>query len=234
MKKVLVLIFVSLIVCLLSCEKDELTIPVEVEFEFTMNPFQMEGSTKAPSFFDINEGTILIESIEFDGRRDVGEDYYFTSDFTTPISAQMHNQTLSQHISFDIPQGIYNHIDLNLSIGDGDGYEYALCLQGKFQRGPMEEILIRVEYAFQENIRIRAQNKLGNEQIVLTKDSGLKARAVFDVPQFFQMINMNMIKNAEIEEVDGGKMIIINHEKNTDIFNLLVNRLDNSMRVIFE
>ncbi|MFC2151854.1 hypothetical protein ACFLSE_04935 [Bacteroidota bacterium] len=232
MRKVKILYFISLIFLALSCEKDDLTQPVEVKFEFSMDSFHMDGVSKAGSTFDIDEGIIIINEIEFDGRRDQGEDYYFTSGFSSPVMIQMHNGVMSQEMSYDIPQGVYNRIELNLSLGDTN--QYALQLKGRFQRGPMEEVLVEFEYEFQEQIRIRARNNQGNEQVVLTKNSDLTANVIMDVPYLFQLVNMNMIQNAEMTNNGGTQILEINNNKNTNIFNLLATRLDNSMRVVFD
>jgi len=232
MKAVMYLVIISFFVIVASCEKEDYTLPTTVDFEFTMDSYHMEGNNKSGSSFDIDKGSILITATEFDGRRDQGGDYYFTSEFSTPVKAELHNQTMSQFISYDIPQGVYNRIELNLSLGDGN--EDALCLEGKFRRGPMDDVSIRFEYAFQEQIRITAKNYQGNETVVLAQNEPVKARVIFDASYLFQLINMNMFQNAETFQIDGENVILINSEKNTDIFNLLVTRLDNSVRVVFE
>ncbi|NOQ25464.1 MAG: hypothetical protein GQ564_08895 [Bacteroidales bacterium] len=232
MRKVFFFVFSSFIIFALSCEKDDLTLPVQVDFEFTMDSFHSEGAKKANTFFEIDKGILNIQQIEFDGRRDQGEDYYFTSGFDFLVQAQLHNKIMSQNISYDIPQGVYNRINLNLSIGDGS--EDALCLEGRFQKGSMQEVQIIFKYSFQEQIEIKAKNSIGNDQIVLSKDTQMKANIIFNVPNLFQLVNMNMIQNAEITIKDEKEVIEINKEKNIDIFNLLATRLDNSMRVVFD
>jgi len=234
MRKIISLVIFSLILVSYSCEKDELTEPTKVDLEFSMDSYTDYGQNgpKSGSSFEINEGVMIIESIEFDGRRDEGEDYYFTSDFSEPLIAELHNKYTNQNVAYDIPQGIYNRIELNFSIGDGN--ENALCLQGQYQRGPLDDVEIRFEYAFKEQIRIRAQNNMNNEQIVLKSNSDIKANVIFDAPHLFKIVSMNMIKNAETTQEDGKNLILINNENNIDIFNVLVTRLDNSIRVIFD
>ncbi len=232
MRKVIFFIFTSFIFFALSCEKDDLTFPVQVDFEFTMDSFHSEGAKKANAFFEIDKGIINIQQIDFDGKRDQGEDYYFTSGFDSLVQAQLHNNIISQNISYDIPQGVYNRINLNLLIGDSS--MDALILEGRFQKRSMNEVQIIFKYSFQEQIEIRAKNSIGNDQIVLSMDSQMKANIVLNVPYLFQLVNMNMIQNAEITIKEEKEVIEINKEKNIDIFNLLATRLDNSMRVVFD
>jgi len=214
-----------------SCEKEDYTKPVEVSFEFTMDSLQLNESPKSGSF-TIDKGTLIVQTFEFDGRRDQGDDYYFTSEFSTPLRAELHNQNTNQNVSFDIPQGIYNRIEINLSLGDGN--ENALCLEGSFRRGPFDEVPILFEYAFQEQVRITARNKQDSEQIVLSTDNPVKATIRINVPNLFQFVNMNMIRNAEMVQENGVDVIKINNENNNSIFNLIATKLDNSIQVVFE
>jgi len=227
MRKVF-LIFFSLAIAFSSCEKDDLTQPVEVEFEFVMESLQMDNSLKASNTFQIDEGTVNVSEIQFDGKRSQGEDYYFNSNFENSYQAQLHNQAGNANLSFDIPQGIYDRIDIDLYLGDTT--HFALQLRGRFRKGPIDDIQVDFQYNFQEQVRVRARNRQGNEQVVLTDGAITKATVTFDVPHLFQLVSMNMLQNAEISN----NVLEINQEKNTEIFNLLATRLDNSMHVVFE
>lgn len=231
MKREIIFLVVIFNLLFSSCEKDEYTKPIEVSFGFTMDSLQLDESTKSSSF-TIDKGNLVVETLEFDGRREQGDDYFFTSEFSTPLQAGLHNQIMNQNVSYDIPQGIYNRIELTLSIGDGN--ENALCLEGNFNRGPFDEVPVLFEYAFQEQIRINARNKEGGEQIVLSKDNPVKATVRINVPNLFQFVNMNMIKNAETVQINGQEVIRINKETNNTIFNLIATKLDNSIQVVFE
>ncbi len=219
-------------IALWSCEKDDLKLPAEVKLAFDMNSFNMEETTKAAQQFSVDQAYLVLSAIEFDGKREQGEDYFFTREFDKPLQAEMHTGLANQDVSFDIPQGIYNVIEMNLAMGDGTGT--ALMLRGRFQKGPLEDVPVLFEYSFREEIRVRAMNKEGNRQVVLRKDIPGKATVIFDVPFMFQLCNMAMIRNAEQFTFEGKETIIINNEKNTDIFNLLATRLDKSLQVIFE
>ncbi|OFX85300.1 MAG: hypothetical protein A2W99_14965 [Bacteroidetes bacterium GWF2_33_16] len=231
MKKAIIFSFIIPAILFASCEKDDLTEPVSIDFEFSMDTFQLNEGGKQ-GLFEINKGTLIIQTLELDGRRDQGDDYFFSSSFVPPLKAELHTKTINQDVVYDIPQGIYNRIELNLSIGVEN--ENALCFEGRFQRGPMDDMPVVFEYAFQEHVRIRAKNKVGDDQIVISKENPLKARVVFNVPNMFQFVNMNMIRNAATTEINGMQAIKINSQQNTDIFNLLAARLDNALYVVFE
>ncbi|MDY6801460.1 MAG: hypothetical protein SVU94_09570 [Bacteroidota bacterium] len=232
MKNLLCISIFVCLVCLSSCEKDELTLPVKVNLAFAMEPYHTETGLKSGGGFEVSQGTIIIQSLDFDGRRDQGEDYFFTKHFDNALQAELHNGNVNQQFSFDIPQGVYNRIEMNFSLGQ-EG-ENAICLQGHFQRGPLDEVPIVFEYSFTENVRIKANNKDGNEQIVLKKNNPSTATVLVDIPFMFQLVNPGMVQLAETTMVNSEETILINTEKNTDIFNLLATRLEKSIRVIFK
>ncbi|MEA1886846.1 MAG: hypothetical protein U9N72_06530 [Bacteroidota bacterium] len=232
MKKIFLLFWIFCIAVISACEEDELKLPAVVKIEFDMNSFNLEENTKAGQQFTVDEGYIILSSLEFDGKREQGEDYFFTSLFDEPLQAAMHTGVASQDVSFDIPQGIYNMIELNLSLGNEESP--ALWLRGKFQLGPFVDIPVLFEYSFSEEIRVRAKNKEGNRQVILKKETPATATILLDAPFMFQLFNMGLLRNVEHFIIEGEETIIINNEKNTVIFNLLATRLDKSLQVIFE
>ncbi len=231
MKRSLFFLAVFFTILFSSCEKEEYTEPVSIGFEFSMDALQMSEGAKAGSF-TIDKGTLVLQTLEFDGRRDQGDDYYFTSGFATPLMAELHTKIANQKVEYDIPQGIYNRIELNFSMGVES--ENAICFEGRFQRGPMDEVPVIFEYPFQEQIRVRAKNNLGSDQIVISKDNPLKAKIIMNVPNMFQFVNMSMIRNAQTTQQNGGQTIKITNTQNTEIFNLVASRLDNAIYVVFE
>ncbi|MFO7830217.1 MAG: hypothetical protein R6V23_16470, partial [Bacteroidales bacterium] len=74
MKNLLKICLALIVLGLASCERDELTLPAEVNFEFSMEPYQTDVTLKSMNSFNVNEGIIEINSMEFDGRRNEGED----------------------------------------------------------------------------------------------------------------------------------------------------------------
>lgn len=231
MKRYLFLIL-GLLFIMYSCEENELSLPTEVTFEFSMETFQAGGSDKSQNGFTIDEGVMLISNIQFDGQRDEGEDYYFSKQYSDPLETEMHTGNTSQHVAFDVPQGVYNKIDIAFTLGKDsiDAFE----LNGKFSQGPLNEIPVRIEYNFMEQIEVQVKDASGNGQIVLKKDTPVQARVVFKTPSMFQLVNFNMIQNAEVINIDGVETILINNEVNSDVFNLLASRIDNSLAVVFE
>lgn len=233
MKRAYILVVLITAVSLFSCEKDELKLPSKLNIEFDMDAFSLEDAApKGGQLLVIDESSLIINTIEFDGKREQGDDYFFASSFEIPVEAQMHTGSSNQNISFDIPQGIYNNIEMNIKIGDKE--KTALRLKGKLSKGPFEDIPVVFEYSFSEEIRVRAEDRQGNRQIIMRKDRPSTAQITMDAPGLCRLLNMGMIMMADQTVVNGEQMILINNTQNTEIFNIMATRLDQSLRVIFE
>jgi len=244
-QSILLPLFTFLLV-LSSCRKDELTLPAKVFFEFELITYEEGYNQKkggppeelpfAPPFnrMTIDRGTLVIESIAFDGRRDEGRDVYFSSDLEKPVIVDLERGKTNQEISFDIPQGIYNRVELLLDLGSEDNV--SLVLEGSIRNRQSAEIPLRFEYRFQERIRIMAESGSQADKIVLKKDSPSRVRIVVDAGSIFQFANIGRLESTTIAIRDGDdeELLIISDVVNTNIFNSMVTRIENSFRIIFD
>lgn len=230
------LMLISGLICIMgffSCEKDESTRPVKVDFDFAMEPcYIVDTITKGDGALTIDQGTIFVNAIEFDGRREEGEDYYFTSHFDPPMQVEMHTGYASQQVSFDVPQGIYDKIELVFSLGNEENL--AILVKGIFQQSIEEGVPVLFEYNFQDQIRVKAKSENDEDQIVLKASDPATATMTLDASFLFRLVNLGRIMKAERVQIEGEEVILINNEVNTDLFSLLVARLDISFRVTFE
>jgi hypothetical protein len=224
---------------LTSCKKDELTLPAKVLFEFelitheegTMNLKSGPPSNVPAGKIIIDEGILIIGAIEFDGRREEGKDVFFVADLKQPVVVDMKTGSFNQPLSFDIPQGIYNLVDFYFELEKGNGVP--LVLEG-ISRGPLRELPIRFEYDIPENFSVRAESKVNSKKIILRKDNTSKARIILDARYIFQFVNMPLLQDAGISVVNDKEMILISSTKNVNIFNMMAERLEKSMKVIID
>ena len=236
-KRSLLLTIFSIMLMLPACIKDELTLPAKVFFEFELIP----SFDTPPGGMIINKGSIIIESIEFDGRRDQGKDVYFTSDLSGPVFIDLENGQSDRELSFDIPQGVYNRVKIILNLAEKmEGSKgIPFVLEGKISEGPMNnmnKIPLRFEYNFHERIEIEARSGNNANKIVLRKDTPATARIVVDAGLLFQFVNLPTLNNFTISQFNNQETIIISPESNSEIFNRIgQNRgLERSFRVIVD
>ena len=135
-------------------------------------------------------------------------------------------------LSFDIPQGVYNRIELLINLGNGDGT--SLQLDGMIKKGRQADLPVRFEYNIHEQIRVRAVPGNAGNKIVLTRDKPSKARIVFDAKEIFRFVKLPVLQEATVSVLGNENMVIISPENNFNIFNSMASRIERSFRVVFD
>ena len=210
-----------------SCIKDDLTKPAEVTFEFRLNNEELDGK-----FLEFQAGTMHVKEIGFEGYRESGEDVFFTSDFENVIMADLATGATTELVKFDIPQGIYDHINLSIEI-DQNNEDPSLTLNGTYNSVNRGFIPVRFEFAINEILNLNPKPGQGKNKIVLNKDIPSKAEVLISAGFMFQVVNSRMLESAEISQQNGESMIVISKELNQHIFNAVVSRLEKSTTALF-
>ena len=236
------LIKISLIIILVlptfiftSCIKDELTLPTEVNFKFGIEPHEQEedglkSNYPSTNSVIINNGTLTIDAIEFDGKRNEGKDVFFISNFSEIIIANLESQTTNRSVRFDVPQGIYNQVDITLHLTDRHS---SLILEGNVSVASQGQRKVRFEYNYSDIVRVRATSN-NDQSIVLKKDTRTTVNVIVDAGFLFRFINPNAIANGDIVNNNGQDLILINEINNINLYNQLASRIDNSFKIVFE
>jgi hypothetical protein len=228
-----------------SCSKDELTLPSKVYFHFGMSPHSDSENEEGfkngygavgqpgPISFTIDKGTLVVAAIEFDGKREQGQDVYFISDFPVPVVAKLHEEGTQANVDFDIPQGIYKRIDIAMHLGNGPG-EMPLKLEGLFNRPGIGPVTIRFEYEFDDIITIRSTGSGASQEVTLRKDQPSTAMIRLDAGSLFRLVNPSVLMNADIIMENGQNILQISNNHNRNIFNQIAARINNAFTVVFE
>ncbi len=239
------LILFSLFITLSACDKLMDTspekLPTKLKFEFAIDEYDLiedkdantSQGTHNQSRFNINRGSIAIENIEFDGRRQHGAtSVYFISDFPETMLLNLTGSLSQTGISFDIPQGVYSMVELVFHLGDD--HHPSLVMEGSFQRGNHEPIEVRFEYTYREQIRVKAKNHGGQEEMVFKKDEVSMAEVYIDTHSLSRLINFGMLKDAEVVIIDGKEVLLINEHSNPGLYNSISARLNHALRVLIK
>jgi len=239
MRKLLPLFFIFFL-SLASCQKDPSTLPAKVNFTFGMIPLSAEEGLKDaavdtdPSgqvYLTMDGGTLVVSTIEFEGRRQDASDVFFTADFDPPIVVDLETQTLNRLVQFDIPQGIYERIEMIFHLG-APGH-LPLVMTGEANLPIVGHKAVRFEYQYSEPVRVVAQGS-SEGNIVLKKDVPGKAAVNVDASHLFRLVNVGLLVSSEIHNQNGTDIILINQDMNSPIFNVIANRLSQSFEVIIE
>jgi hypothetical protein len=251
---------ITFILLITGCrEKDELTIPVNVQFKIGIS----QDSVLSNGYLSFNSCQIGISDIWMDGRREAGEDVYFQSDigmYNPPITC------LEPIVftSYDLPQGVYESIKwsilmegINLDLEtdlmaktfysvlwnkydpwDFEGFPgtvfKTIFITGSYKSLKGSVIPTILALSLYQPLNIRSYDPEGNSTIVLTADRKYEATLLFGIDDAFSSISRGSIENAEVSEYNGLPVIIISDNINTDLYESLMNRILISIKVIFK
>ncbi len=223
-------VFIVVILTSASCKKkdDEWKIPTEVGFKMDIN-----RSTSSGGNLVFSGGTIILESFRVKGKRDQGADIEFRKEWNTGLSMTFSSTGVISAIDFDIPQGSYSKIEIEFDTFDDFG-DNCILVNGTFTNSVGAPIAVRFEYTKSEYFSIVAEDKAGGGQIVLDADIAATSEIVLDPIHWFQIISDNMMENADTVHIGGVPTIIISDDVNDNIFDLVLDRLDESTEALFD
>lgn len=244
-RKSIILFAGALLMLITACEKlmdpSPEKLPAKLEFEFAIDEFESEETddntasqgSKNQSKFTIDRGFLAVENIEFDGRRKHGAtSVYFISDFPETVKLNLTGELGQTDISFDIPQGQYTMVELTFHLGDDD--IPSLVMEGSFQRGNHEPIAVRFEYAYREQIRVKAKNNDGQQEVTFNKNEVSMAEVRIDTHSLVRLVNFGMLMNAEVVIIDGREVLLITENTNPGLYNSISARLNQALRLLIK
>ncbi|MBZ4677308.1 MAG: hypothetical protein JG782_1928 [Anaerophaga sp.] len=186
---------------------------------------------------EINRGKIVLTDIEIEGIREQGEDVYLAIPFEPPLQIDMKEGIASdQHISFDLPQGIYEKLEFRFFLGGEK--QTAIQFQGNIKAGNSAKAGFNFRYIKQEDFQVRAmrKNHRPTENIIINKDKTTKASMIIDAENLFSALLIPPFFLSVPGSYDAGNEITISNlnKKNKAIFGLMQGRLEKSVSVVFE
>lgn len=233
----LIIVFLFL---LQACTTPDDFPPKSVPFEFVIQ----EEKGNSSNILSFDKGSLMIETIEFEGIKENGNNYYFESNFDTLVTANLQQGTTDPKVEFDIPQGIYNRVKLAIDIPELQG-QPSLLLEGIFNFPPGKgnnpnlpdqdkKIPVRVVIDFGLDLELNGKtNKKNNSEIVFNQNQPSKLQVTIDPVFWFRPVSPNLLRNAEITENEGNSEIVISKTQNENIFELIINRIEKSTEAVF-
>jgi len=251
MRRYLLLVLtLPLLLGISSCTEDEFFEPATLQLAIKMENseiFDEDNGNGGPPFEDELEfeaGELLLTSIEFDGERENNDDRYCSRDFSDILVADLSEGQLNQQVSFDIPQGSYNHIRLTLHTGESDSLP-GLRFRGKWEfeedddfppgNDPPFEGEVPVEIRFfeqTETIPLILKTQGGDQQIVFNRDNWETLEISVDLAHLFRFITPGKMRQAAVHGTGNNKKIIISSRHNQELYYNLVERVERSTRAV--
>ncbi|MFO7940005.1 MAG: hypothetical protein R6U66_09680 [Bacteroidales bacterium] len=219
---------------LISCEKEDFTKPVSVDFAFGLSETELdlEKSTMTPAL-SMDTGIWLLESIDFEGRREQGGDYFFTYTPTEPLEIVFEKEHWKGQLSFDIPQGVYQRIEVTFHLV-AEAKHPSFRLRGNISDKHAFKEPFVFAYEAQETIKLIARNGEGGQAVTVRQGQPIEAKVTIQTNRMFDLLPPGLLKNATRSERMGEQMIFVSRRSNAEIFQLMATRILNSTEVLFE
>lgn len=178
-----------------------------------------------------NGGFINIEYFDFDADRVKGDDVFFTKDFANGLSIPFDATQMVAELDFVIPQGEYKRIDIGFRTFD-DNNTVGIMVEGVYSYSGGGSIPFRFEFKNSEQFKIRAENDSGGN-ILLDKDVLSPAKIILDPNHWFQTVPVSYFENADVTNLSGTNTIFIDESNNDLIYDIVLDRLDESAVIVF-
>ena len=221
-------ILLLMLLSMASCrEQDVFKVPTDVAVIMDVR----SDPSANPSF---DGGSVIIESFEFEGRREVGDDVEFEKEFEPGLSVQFDSENLVDAIGFTVPQGNYSRIEVSIDLDHERSPD--LVINGAYTKLNNEVVPILFEFDDSKQFRMRMRDESDNTTIPLAEDRLQKCLIRLDPASWFATVPTSYLEQAETSSINGTPTIVVSDEMNENIFELVVNRLDegNDCRIRFE
>lgn len=211
-----------------ACKKSQLKKPTEVNFAFDLNK---SFGPNTPLKFQ--SGEITIANFNVAGSREEGEGVDFKRNFPGNLSTDMNNSGEVSNLDYDLPQGVYTEILLDFKTPVGST-EPTLQLEGNYKKTAGPNVPIQFEFTGEQQFMIYGEDFEGADRVTLDASTAEKVTIEMDPIHWFETVPLNMLDNADMVEIGNKMTILINSTTNTEIYNMVVERIDESNQAFFK
>lgn len=225
--KILSIIALSFTLTFCTDEEEPLKKPTDLKFSMDINREPNSENNLA-----FHKGFIILAAFDFEGEREVGSEVYFSREFTSGLNVNLNELTEVPELDFEIPQGVYNRISISFETFD-DYDQNCLVVEGIFTDADNSETPLKFEFNSSEYWEIVAEDYSGNSQIIIDADVSAVSKIELDPIYWFGTVTYSMFESAERININGKPTIIVNESINTNIYELVVARIDESTECVF-
>lgn len=232
--KLAVILLVLLITGCLKVPKDPDTLPGRIMLKISIAD---RGYDVYPWF----GGCIGIQSIRFEGKRDVGEDVFFETDPETIIPV-LDIRTGGFISDFDIPRGVYNYMKMDIDLKrivtktlvdlELDSLDLGLFFMGWYDYlygDPYPPL--QILFAIDDTVRLSFRSEVNHKFVLSDEESGVNL--ILDPYSVIQPIGQEIIENLEPSGHIGHQIILISSRKNKDMYDYILNKICQNAKIIF-
>lgn len=201
--------------------------PTDVSFKFQLNSNSNSGLVKFTS------GFLTLNKISFNGDRKQGQNQIeLDQTFSNNLQVNLSQNAIGSGIKFDIPQGTYDKMEIKMET-DGDQTGTSLLIYGYYVNSINDTIALQFEFPADDAIKIQAKNSSGGNQIVLIEDQPSNPTVIMNPNYWFATVTQSELDSATQNIILGVPTIVINDNDNSDIYELIVDRLEEGNEIVF-
>jgi hypothetical protein len=212
-----------MILLITSCTKTELKKPTEIKFGFKAN-------SNVESGFHFTQGSVNVCHITIEGNRIEGDDIYFNRPFDTPIETDLNGSSEIQEFRFDIPQGEYNQLSFSFLLKESNEMP-SINLKGMYHSDTNPPVSVSFQLDNDQYFDLVVSAKEQN-QVILNHEQSRTGDVIFNLDYWFGAITHSMMENATIENINGLEHVAISSVQNVNIYNVVLNRINQTDEVI--
>lgn len=203
--------------------------PARVTFEVRMK----EAATGSNIHF--TTACLYIRNLHFTGERKQGKKSIdLDHRFEPSMYISLTGTPAATITSFDIPQGTYSDINLQMVSASPSGVVMpSLQLEG-FYDIDSKKYNFRFQFEPTEIFKLDGRTASGGKEIVLMEDKSTSATLTLNPGYWFETVPLEMITKAELTIIPGtGSIVMIDKENNTEIYQLIISRLTDGNETVF-
>lgn len=220
MKKIIYLILLLISFSLIGCKKNKLKKPTDVTFMIDIN-----RNISQQGHLIFNEGNITIYDFIIEGTRKEGEPVSFTKTFSQGLDITFDPKAPITELVYDIPQGDYTELVVTFSTRYSSSGK-SIIVKGTYTNTSGTDFPVIYEFNDDDEISIISEDDEGEATIVLDKDISESSLIRFDPVYWFATVSNNLFDNADLVNVSGVPTILVNSNTNEDIYDLVVDRME--------
>ena len=169
-----------------------------------------------------NSGYVVVREVVFDANKNNGSNISITEEKVTTID--LITGTANPAFKMDIPAGTYTSVNLGIEIQD-ETSRPSVVAEGLYTNASGVTTPIRFEFNSGE---VFEANSVA--PVTLTENTAATAKITFDPHVWFSTVTRAQMDNAT--RTNG--VIIVSETRNTGIFNIVADRLDNATQAVFK
>ncbi|MBI4945499.1 MAG: hypothetical protein HY840_03755 [Bacteroidetes bacterium] len=175
----------------------------------------------------------MLDKVSFKGERKQGtKEVNLEQQFSSTMPIYLSLNATSPGIKFDIPQGTYSQIEIKLETST-DPSGTALQVNGTYLDSSNNDVAVQFTFSAADVTDIIAKNSSGGNQIVLIADQPATVTIIINPVYWFAPVSESILDEAAEDIENGVPVIQINKDKNQDIYNLIINRINDGCEAVF-